>query len=138
MLEGLRIWSKILEMCERSHDLSQANKKITRFSRFTKWQLCILLKITAFFHPGPFWVNMVVSLWISQNVILQLCFSQLRWVMWSIPQLGSFHLVALTIRELKSHMICYKFKCWWKINFQSECFNFNQWEDLNFNWSCDF
>ena len=39
----------------------------------------------------------------------------------------------LIIRELKSHMIPYKFKCsdWWKINLQSECCNSNQWEHLN-------
>ena len=42
--------------------------------------------------------------------------------------LGGFHLVAKIIKELKSHMILYKFKCshWWKIALQSECCNFNQ------------
>ena len=32
--------------------------------------------------------------------------------------LGGFHLVAKIIKELKSHMILYKFKCshWWKID----------------------
>ena len=48
--------------------------------------------------------------------------------------LRGFHVVAKIIRELKSHMIPYKFKCshWWKINFkkrfalQSECYDFNQ------------
>ena len=41
---------------------------------------------------------------------------------------GGFHLVAKIIRELKSHMIPYKFKCshWWKIALQSECCNFHQ------------
>ena len=29
---------------------------------------------------------------------------------------GGFHVVAKIIRELKSHMIPYKFMCWWKIN----------------------
>ena len=42
--------------------------------------------------------------------------------------LGGFHVVTKIIRELKSHMIPYKFKCshWWKIALQSECCNFNQ------------
>ena len=41
---------------------------------------------------------------------------------------GGFHAVAKIIRELKSHMFPYKFKCshWWKIALQSECCNFNQ------------
>ena len=42
--------------------------------------------------------------------------------------MGGFHVVAKIIRELKSHMIPYKFKWshWWKIALQSECCNFNQ------------
>ena len=41
---------------------------------------------------------------------------------------GGFHVVAKIIRELKSHMIPYKFKCshCWKIALQSKCCNFNQ------------
>ena len=53
---------------------------------------------------------------------------------------GGFSFGSWIIRELKSHMISYKFKCshWWRFALQSECCNFNQWEDLNFNRSYDF
>ena len=45
-----------------------------------------------------------------------------------IQEIGGFHLVAKIIRELKSHMIPYKFKCshWCKFALQPECCNFNQ------------
>ena len=52
--------------------------------------------------------------------LMKIC-RRLKWM-------GGFHVVAKIIRELKSHMIPYKFKCshWWKIALQSECCNFNQ------------
>ena len=47
--------------------------------------------------------------------------------------LGGFHLVAKIIRELKNHMIPYKFKCSHWLNWQHSDWRaiFHQWEHLN-------
>ena len=50
----------------------------------------------------------------SRKVAIKILRS-MRFILWTIPNIGVFHLVARIIRELKSHMIPYKFKCsyWW-------------------------
>ena len=75
-------------------------------------------------------ITIKVLLWDLAISIGVLIFDFLQgFIKWCLnSSIGGFHVVAKVIRELKSHMIPYKFKCshWWKIALQCKSYNFNQ------------